>query len=605
MKKIIYSIICLNLKINMNQKCKICNKNIVKSGNKTCSRYCCNILKKQENWELRNCHVCNTQFSVRKKVSKKICSDNCRKIWALIPENKKLRLEKAEKSCVEKFGTKSSLSLKYVKDKIKQKKLEKYGNENYNNIQQAKQTKLEKFGDEKYNNYNKNKQTKLERYGDKNFNNREKAKTTMNKNFGVSHAMKLEKFQKKQQESMFENYQVKHPLQSEKIKQKTKETNKIRYGVDFISQNEQIKQKIKDKHFDNFINNRMMILLNGNQISMVDKYNGQKKDDDKNKYKVYKFSCNICNSPFQGTFSNLTVPVCKKCNPNNSSNKYHKEISEFITSLNVSFSENNRYIIKPLELDFFIPDYNIAIEFNGNYWHSERNGNKNKNYHINKTILCEKHNIRLIHIFEDEWILKKDIIKSMIKNVLQKTVVRIFARKCQITQIFEEQKQFFLKNNNIYGDCKSDFVYALEYNHQIVAAITFNKIKNNNLELMRFCSILNSSVIGGFSKLLKHAIKNLNPNEIIAFADFRYTHVNNIMYQNNCFKKDGIVPPTYFYFKKNNFLIRYDKIVFDKKALLSLAPNVPEFFSEWEIAQYLGMDRIWDCGKIRFKWKKA
>ena len=71
--------------------------------------------------------------------------------------------------------------------------------------------------------------------------------------------------------------------------------------------------------------------------------------------------------------------------------------------------QNCRNIIAPLEIDIFIPSKNIAIEYDGLYWHSSNKFSGRtieKKYHLNKTEQCLKKGIKLIHIFENEWILK-------------------------------------------------------------------------------------------------------------------------------------------------------------------------------------------------------
>ena len=51
--------------------------------------------------------------------------------------------------------------------------------------------------------------------------------------------------------------------------------------------------------------------------------------------------------------------------------------------------EHQEFLIE-LEKDVYIPDY-LALEFNGLYWHSEFG--KDKNYHLNKTLLCKEQDI--------------------------------------------------------------------------------------------------------------------------------------------------------------------------------------------------------------------
>ena len=109
---------------------------------------------------------------------------------------------------------------------------------------------------------------------------------------------------------------------------------------------------------------------------------------------------------------------CDKCE-NNGKSHYESELYDFITSLGYSCIRNTREIISPLELDLYIPDKSLAIEFNGDYWHSELY--KDKDYHYNKFKLCKERGINLISIFENEWISNSDIIKNYIKDYLNDT----------------------------------------------------------------------------------------------------------------------------------------------------------------------------------------
>lgn len=120
---------------------------------------------------------------------------------------------------------------------------------------------------------------------------------------------------------------------------------------------------------------------------------------------------------------------CSKCS-NNGISKEETELKDFLNSLDIKIIENDRMILEGKELDIFIPSHNIAIEYNGLYWHSEQY--IDKNYHLNKTEACEAKGIQLIHIFEDEWLYKQDIVKSRLKNILGLTQNKIWARKCEI-----------------------------------------------------------------------------------------------------------------------------------------------------------------------------
>ena len=175
--------------------------------------------------------------------------------------------------------------------------------------------------------------------------------------------------------------------------------------------------------------------------------------------------------------------------------------------------QNDKHLIYPYELDIFSPKYNIAIEYDGLYWHNEKN--VDMNYHLMKTELCENKGIQLIHIFEDEWTDKQDIVKSRLKSIFGVIDNRIYARKCEIKEVSHNESKLFLEKNHIQGNVNSKYRYGLYYNNELVSLMTFgnmrkslgSKTKNECYELLRFCNKLNTSVIGGASKLFKHFIK--------------------------------------------------------------------------------------------------
>jgi hypothetical protein len=288
---------------------------------------------------------------------------------------------------------------------------------------------------------------------------------------------------------------------------------------------------------------------------------------------------------------------CPKC-----SLRYDKsegEVKEFISSLKLLFEENTRKIIQPLELDIYIPSHNIAIEFDGLYWHSEKF--KINNYHLNKTIECEKQGIQLIHIFEDEWIHKQDIVKSRLMNILGLTPIKIYGRKCIIKEISSKEAKEFLNNNHIQGGINSKYNIGLYYDDELVSLMTFGCLRksmgNNSIEdayeLFRFCNKLNTTVIGGADKLLKYFIKTYKPNEIISYADRRWS-------QGNLYKKLGFEfihnsKPNYFYINncKREYRFKYRKDVLVKEGF-------DKNKTEREIMEERGFNRIYDCGNKKY-----
>ena len=284
--------------------------------------------------------------------------------------------------------------------------------------------------------------------------------------------------------------------------------------------------------------------------------------------------------------------------------KYDKSelaIIEFIKSLNINIKHNDRKILNGKELDIFIPEYNLAIEYNGLYWHSEEY--LNKDYHLNKTNECEANSIQLIHIFEDEWLYKRDIIKSRLKNIFGLTENKIYGRKCVIKEVTSKDSKDFLDNNHIQGNINTTINIGLYYNNKLVSLMTFNKPRLgigtnfNGYELSRFCNKLDTTVIGGADKLLKYFIKTYNPKEIISYADRRWSQGN--LYEKIGFTKKNINKPNYSYIIGLNRKHRFGY----RKEILKKDGFDTKNKTEHEIMLERKIYRIYDCGTITYNLK--
>ena len=292
---------------------------------------------------------------------------------------------------------------------------------------------------------------------------------------------------------------------------------------------------------------------------------------------------------------------CTKCS-NNGTSKIEKDINNFLTNLGVNTKTNDRGILNGQELDIFIPSHNLAIEYNGLYWHSEQY--VKSNHHLNKTELCEKQNIQLIHIFEDEWLHKQDIVKSRIKNILGLTENKIYARKCVIKEVTSKDTKNFLNYNHIQGNVNSSIRIGLYYDGELVSLMTLGKgrvalgsnVIDNSYELLRFCNKLDTSVIGGADKLLKHFIKSYQPKEIISYADRRWSNGN--LYEKLGFNFIHNSKPNYFYIldKKRKYRFGFRKDILVKQGF-------QENKSEHEIMLERNIYRIYDCGNKKYVLK--
>ena len=277
------------------------------------------------------------------------------------------------------------------------------------------------------------------------------------------------------------------------------------------------------------------------------------------------------------------------------------ELREFLTSLlgEDRVIYNTRKIIAPLELDLYVPSLNLAIEYCGLYWHSE--DQKSNNYHYTKMKLCNEKGIRLITVFEDEWLEREGQVKNYITSVLSKNTIKIGARETELKEVSKKEAITFLEENHIQGSSQIEAAFGL-YNNGLVAVITGSKHHRQGFEgifvLNRLAFKHDVSVSGGSSKLLKELVnyaKNSGYAKIISWSDNRYSEGN--VYQKTGFVLEEESKPDYSYI---DGLKRIAKQSCQKKHLLEKGA-VGE--TEHEMARSLGYSRIYDCGKKRWSFK--
>jgi hypothetical protein len=278
------------------------------------------------------------------------------------------------------------------------------------------------------------------------------------------------------------------------------------------------------------------------------------------------------------------------------------EVRDFILSLGIEcFSRKFNYDNKTMEIDCFIPKYNLGIEYCGEYWHSEEI--KGKKYHQEKTLWAQKQNIKILTIFENEWINKKEIIKSIIKNNLGLTENKIMARKCIVKEIFNYEANQFVDKNHIQGKCNSSVNIGLFYKDELKQIISFSKSRFNKKfqwEITRISTELGCNVTGGVSKLFSYFKENYKPQSIISYCDLRFS--NGDIYKKLGFEFLHISMPNYWYKKKddNTFFSRQK---FQKHKLEKILPFFDVNLSEKENMKNNNYICVYDAGNFSFIWK--
>lgn len=317
--------------------------------------------------------------------------------------------------------------------------------------------------------------------------------------------------------------------------------------------------------------------------SLVDKYPSN------NKEKV-SLLCPEHGSFEQRVDCHLNGQGCPSCTSNRS--KAEKEIFEYIESL----GENPLHTQKLLDgkhIDILIPRISLGIEYDGLYFHGHP-----KEYHLQKTEKALELGMNLIHIFEDEWIYKKDIVKSRLLAILGKSE-KVYARHTEIQQIsFSDIREFFEKTHIQGGGTPSSFNYGLFKDGVLVAAMSFSKSRfdsrEQGFELIRFSSV--GTVVGGFSKLLKNFIKQENPCSIVTYADKRWSQGK--VYEKNGFIRKEDTSVGYFWCKGQK---RFNRLNFQKHKLKGLFKNFNPDLTEEENCVLNGYTKVYDCGQMKFE----
>lgn len=431
-------------------------------------------------------------------------------------------------------------------------------------LNRQKATLLNKYGVDSFFKtdgfYEKMKEIKENRYGDPNYVNKDKAKETKLKKYGDP------------------NYNN---------KEKNRETCLLRYGNELF---------VKTKQYEEIVKNNYFKLYEGANIKSVNK-------------NTVEYYCDTC-----GEVSEIKKQLfyernrdnkifCTKCLPEGLSNKssYEIELINYLSHFGLICESGKPIGSSRREIDVFIPEKKLGIEINGLYWHSDVF--RDRHYHIRKTKDCSAIGVNLLHIFEDEWVNKKDIVLSIIKNRVGLSEKKLFARKCEIKALTNKEIKNFLNENHIQGYAFSSINLGLIYGGELVSVMTFGKGRislnadRSEWEMVRFANKINHSVIGGASRLFKFFIQNYNPSKVHTFSDIRL--FDGRLYETLGFTKKHETKPNYWYVVNKK---RFHRFNFRKSKLVSegFDPNKSEF----EIMRERNINKIYDCGNIKWIYER-
>lgn len=369
--------------------------------------------------------------------------------------------------------------------------------------------------------------------------------------------------------------------------EKRRKTLKEKFGYEYNSQRPEIKKKISDK---------MKLQLNSFARSKLEDVEWLI-----NEY-VTRNNTAVGIGNILGCDYTTVISYCRKANLeikshfNQSSGEI--EVADFMDSI-LSFKVkrgDRQFLENKKEIDILIPEHNLAIEYEGLFWHSEAIETYDREASYKKYTICKEKGFQLITIFEDEWIGRQEQVKSYLSAKVGIFQKRDYARNCIVKEIEKEEAINFI---NQYHIQKVRFVkkaFGLFLNDELVGVVSYatHHRKSEQLVLNRIVFKAGIQIVGGMNKLIQNTITKLD-SDIITWSDNRWS--TGEIYEKCGFVFDGDLPSDYSYSTK------YER--FPKQAFMKKNTKCPENMTEHQWALQNGYYRMYDCGKKRWKYISA
>lgn len=548
-------------------KCPICGKKVKYKGS-----------------AIGFCKYCSSKCAANSPETKLIREATCMAEYG-VKNISVITRKKASETMVKNYGVPHALQSRGILAKQKSTMLERYGVENAGSspelIEKATQTMLERYGGR----WNASPEIK------------EKTIRTNFARYGSKIPSMSPEIKHHMINTCLERYGVPFAGMALEVRKKMRETMLERYGVESIFCDQEKMSKIRLRNKNQFINtNPHLIRYDGSNWVCKCPHEKCNKCD----AKEYITSCKIYNDRRR-----CSAEQCTILNPighNNQSTGIELFIRDILDAHNIKYECNVWNRIAPYELDIYIPSQNMAIECNGTYWHSDKW--KDRDYHINKKQACAATNINLITIWEDQFINKPHIVESIILSKLGIYKRRFGARQCKIKEITCKTCVEFLDANHIQGRTSSSVKLGAYIGNELVGVMTFIQSRGcqgskqhieGQWELNRFCTALNTQVIGLTSKMLQHFIKQYHPKTVVSFSHNDIS--NGEVYNKLGFTKTGTTNRSYYYVDSLNR--RYHRSTFTRAGIVRKWPEYDINDKSW--TERLVMDakkfkRINDCG---------
>lgn len=544
------------------------------------------------------CVVCGKEFEVKKsmltdatraKTCSRACSSILRKNTCIdkyggpAPASSTKVQDKMRSTCLENLGILYPAQNKEVLTKMQETNLKnrgvQYATQDKQVVQKSKETCLQKYGVDSYTKTDKFKQSvsgvnNVMQQQDV----KDKREHTYEMRTGYREPFTNPQVQKKIEQTNLQKYEVRRPLQNAEIYNKYSNTIQHTYGKSNISGVQEIKDKVVQTNLTKYgvtnvaqvpevrakIENTIKQRYNTPVFTQSEAWQRQVVTDPTKLEEFNKFKQDV-----RGYLESLTTPptlqeLSIKLGVKDSTvgqyilqndctqlvkyvySNMEEEVTTFIQFISdTEIIRNTFKIITPYELDIYIPEYKLAIECNPTSTHNcsfsmfgTKQNVMNKNYHKMKSKLCAEKGIQLFHIFGYEWTHKRNIIESMLRNLLHKNLNCVYGRNTHVEIVKSTEAYKFLQENHRQGKCLSSINLGLYTEaKELVSLMTFGKVRdtigrdsstvsNTEFELLRFCNKLNTTVMGGASKLFKYFCNNYTFSSIRSYSDVAHTSGN-------------------------------------------------------------------------------
>lgn len=520
------------------------------------------------------CDYCKKEFKRDKKVRKKLNSiidkDSC--------GTKSCTSQKRKEISLKLYGTEYSAQNKLVKEKIKKTFVDKYGTESYLQSEKFKQKRKEKI---------------LNKFGTLDLINSEKALKSIELKYGTKNAIKNETIKEKRRLNNRKKYGVNNPMQLDKCKQKKQDTSLTKYGFDNYRKTQECADKIKSTSLSKYgTEHPWQVLEIRDKIrrTCLSRYGFENPSQNETIKIKTKQTC----------IERYGVPNPLCLQTNRIYGKEQSSIAEWFAQYGITMTSNYD-ILNGKEIDLYNKNHQIAVEYNGLFWHTEDSPQpRERCYHYDKYLKCCEKNIRLITIFSDEWTCRNQQCKNFLKSIVGIFDKKYFARKCLIKPISKIDCQNFCEQHHIQGKNNNLVVcaFGLFHEEKLLGVMSLGRHHRNSTQcvLDRLCFADGVQVVGGASRLFAACLawaKDNKIKEIISWSDNRWS-VGSV-YRKLGFVLAEELKPDYSYVDLKRPHRRISKQSQQKKKT-----GCPQGMTELEWANQRGLSRIWDCGKKRW-----